>query len=185
MAAAGTLHDAFIDELREIYDAERRLLKAQSKMAKVASHSGLKQAFEAHLADTRGHVESIEKMFGLLDEKARRRSCDSMASIIKEVKSLKERDFDAATKDACVIATAQRIEHYEIATYGTLVAWARAMGRDEVGDLLEEILVEERAADEALTEIAESHVNDHAAAAGTSDNENQIQRRRPRATSRG
>lgn len=163
MADAKTLHDAFIDELRDAYDAEKQLLRALPKMAKKATSEDLTAAFEAHLEETRGHVEKLEQVFGTLDEKVRGKHCDGIAGIIEEGKSVMEEDFDAETMDACLIAGGQRAEHYEMAAYGTLVAWARVMGHTEAADLLEAILEEEKAADEKLTALAEGGINQAAA----------------------
>jgi ferritin-like metal-binding protein YciE len=163
MAESGTLHDAFLDELRDAYDAEKQLLKALPKMAKKATSEDLTAAFEAHLEETRGHVDKLEQVFGALGEKVRGKHCDGIAGIIEEGKSVMEEDFDAETMDACLIAGGQRAEHYEIAAYGTLVAWAKVMGHTEAADLLEEILEEEKAADEKLTALAEGGINQAAA----------------------
>jgi ferritin-like metal-binding protein YciE len=163
MADAKTLHDALIDELRDAYDAEKQLLRALPKMAKKATSEDLTTAFEAHLEETRAHVEKLEQVFGTLEEKVRGKHCDGIAGIIEEGKSVMEEDFDAATMDACLIAGGQRAEHYEMAAYGTLVAWAKAMGHTEAADLLEEILDEEKAADEKLTALAEGGINQGAA----------------------
>ena len=163
MADAKTLHDAFIDELRDAYDAEKQLLRALPKMAKKATSEDLTAAFKAHLEETRGHVEKLEQVFGTLEEKVRGKHCDGIAGIIEEGKSVMEEDFDAETMDACLIAGGQRAEHYEMAAYGTLVAWARVMGHTEAADLLEEILEEEKAADEKLTALAEGGINQAAA----------------------
>jgi ferritin-like metal-binding protein YciE len=163
MADAKTLHEAFIDELRDAYDAEKQLLKALRKMAKKASSEDLTAAFEAHLEETRGHVDKLEQVFGTLDEKVRGKHCDGIAGIIEEGKSVMEEDFDAETMDACLIAGGQRAEHYEMAAYGTLIAWARVMGHTDAADLLEEILEEEKAADEKLTALAEGGINEAAA----------------------
>ena len=168
MAEAGTLHDAFIDELRDAYDAEKQLLKALAKMAKKATAEELTTAFETHLDETRGHVAALEQVFASLDEKVRGKHCDGVAGIIEEGKSVMEEDLDEATMDACLIASGQRAEHYEMAAYGTLVAWARVMGHSEAASLLEGILEEEKAADQKLTALADGGVN-QAAANGTSD----------------
>lgn len=175
MAEAGTLHDAFIDELRDTYDAERQLLKALPKLAKASTSPELRAAFESHLEETRGQVERLEQVFASLDEKVRGKHCDGIAGIIEEGKSIMEEDFDDAAMDACLIASGQRAEHYEMAAYGTLVAWARAMGHDEAADLLEQTLDEEKAADEKLTALAEGGINEQAASAahgGEEDAEN-------------
>jgi ferritin-like metal-binding protein YciE len=163
MADAKTLHDAFIDELRDAYDAEKQLLRALPKMAKKATAEDLSAAFEAHLEETRGHVDKLEQVFGTLDEKVRGKHCDGIAGIIEEGKSVMEEDFDAETMDACLIAGGQRAEHYEMAAYGTLISWAQVMGHTEAADLLEEILEEEKAADQKLSALAEGGINQAAA----------------------
>jgi ferritin-like metal-binding protein YciE len=169
MAEAGTLHDAFIDELRDTYDAERQLLKALPKLAKASTSPELRSAFESHLEETRGQVERLEQVFKSLDEKVRGKHCDGIAGIIEEGKSVMSEDFDEMTMDACLIASGQRAEHYEMAAYGTLVAWARAMGHTEAADLLQQNLDEEKAADEKLTALAEGGINEEAARAAHSE----------------
>jgi ferritin-like metal-binding protein YciE len=163
MAEAGTLHDAFIDELRDAYDAEKQLLKALPKLAKAASSPELKQAFLTHRDETQGQIAKLEEVFAGLDEKVRGKHCDGIAGIIEEGKSAMEEDFDETTMDAVLIASGQRAEHYEMAAYGTLVAWARAMGHDEAADTLQEILDEEKATDEKLSALAEGGINQQAA----------------------
>ena len=182
MPEAGTLHDAFLDELRDCYDAEKQLTKALPKLAKAATSSELRDAFENHLEETQGHVDRLEQVFELLDEKAKGKHCDGIAGIIEEGKNAMDEDFDDATMDAVLIASGQRAEHYEMAAYGTLVAWARGMGHNEAADLLQETLDEEEAADEKLTSIAESGVNQEAAdAAHPSEDEERDQVKSPRA----
>lgn len=173
MADTGTLHDAFLDELRDSYNAETQLTKALPKMAKAASSPDLRSAFESHLEETRGHVERLEEVFASLDEKVRGKHCDGMAGIIAEGKSIMEEDLDETTMDACLIAAAQRAEHYEMAAYGTLVAWARAMDHDEAAGLLEQTLDEEKAADAKLSSLAEGGINQEAADAAHSDDEDE------------
>jgi len=163
MAETGTLHDAFLDELRDAYDAEKQLTKALPRMAKAASSPDLRKAFEVHLEETRGQIERLERVFAGLDEKVRGKHCDGIAGIIDEGKSVMEEDFDDATMDACLIAGGQRAEHYEMAAYGTLVAWARAMGHAAAADLLQETLDEEKAADAKLSSLAEQGINQEAA----------------------
>jgi ferritin-like metal-binding protein YciE len=162
MAASGTLHDAFIDELRDAYDAEKQLLKALAKLSKAATSPELKAAFDSHREETQGHVERLEEVFASLDEKVRGKHCDGVAGIIDEGKAVMEEDFDDATMDACLIASGQRAEHYEMAAYGTLVAWARVMGHDDAADLLQQTLDEEKAADEKLNQLAEGGINQNA-----------------------
>ena len=163
MADAGTLHDAFIDELRDTYDAEKQLTKALPKLAKAATSPELREAFETHLEETQGQIERLERVFSGLDEKPRGKHCDGIAGIIEEGKAIMGEDFDDTTMDACLIAAGQRAEHYEMAAYGTLVAWAKAMGHDEAADLLQETLDEEKAADEKLSGLAEGGINQSAA----------------------
>jgi ferritin-like metal-binding protein YciE len=171
MAEARTLHDAFIDELRDTYDAERQLIKALPKLAKAASNRQLREAFESHLEETKGQVERLEQVFASIEEKVRGKHCDGIAGIIEEGKAIMEEEFDEVTMDACLIAAGQRAEHYEMAAYGTLVAWARAMGHDEAADLLQETLDEEKAADDKLSEIAEGGINQEAADAAHPEEE--------------
>ena len=163
MAEMGTLHDAFLDELRDAYDAEKQITKALPKMAKAASSPELRSAFEMHLEETRGQIARLEDVFAALGEKVRGKHCDGMAGIIEEGKSAMEEDFDDSTLDAALIASAQRVEHYEMAAYGTLVAWAKAMGHTEAADLLEETLDEEKSTDAKLTQLAEGGINQEAA----------------------
>ncbi len=160
--AEGTLHHAFLDELRDTYDAEKQLTKALPKLAKTATSAELRDAFESHLEETRGHVDRLDQVFQSLGEKPRGKHCEGIAGIIEEGKSIMEEDFDEVTMDACLIAAAQRAEHYEMAAYGTLVAWARSMGHDQAADLLEETLEEEKAADQKLSSIAEGGINQEA-----------------------
>jgi len=163
MAETQTLHDAFLDELRDAYDAEKQLIKALPKLARAAESDELRTAFQTHLQETQGHAQRLEQVFASLGEKTRGKHCDGMAGIIEEGKNVMEEDFEGTTLDACLIASAQRAEHYEMAAYGTLVAWAKAMGHEEAVGLLEEILEEEKATDEKLTTIAEGGINAEAA----------------------
>jgi ferritin-like metal-binding protein YciE len=170
-----TLHDAFLDELRDLYDAEKQLTKALPKMAKAASSADLKEAFEAHLEETRGHIDRLDEVFEGLDEKPRSKHCDGIAGIIEEGKAIMDEDFDEITMDACLIAAGQRAEHYEMAAYGTLIAWANAMGHSQAVDLLQATLDEEKAADEKLSSLAEGGINQEAAAGAhpVSEDENE------------
>ena len=163
MAQAATLHDAFLDELRDAYDAEKQLTKALPKMAKAASSPQLRKAFETHLKETQGQIGRLEKAFASLDEKVRGKHCDGIEGIIEEGQSVMEEDFDETTLDACLIAAGQRAEHYEMAAYGTLVAWAKAMGHSEAASLLQQNLDEEKAADAKLSALAEGGINEEAA----------------------
>ena len=158
-----TLHDAFIDELRDVYDAEKQLIKALPKLAEAASSPELKEAFESHLEETKGQIERLEEVFASLDEKVQGKHCDGIEGIIDEGETTMAEDFEPTAMDACLIAAGQRAEHYEIAAYGTLVAWARSLGHAEAAELLEETLNEEKLADEKLTALAEGSINDEAA----------------------
>ena len=163
MAKQGTLHDAFIEELRDTYDAEKQLLKALPKVAKAASSPDLRAAFEQHVQETRDQVERLNRVFESIGERPRGKHCDGMAGIIEEAKSALEEDVEDVTMDALLIASAQRAEHYEIAAYGTLVSWAQSMGHTEAAQLLQETLDEEKNTDEKLTTLAEGGINQQAA----------------------
>ena len=171
MAEAGTLHDAFIDELRDTYDAEKQLTKALPKMAKAATNAKLRTAFESHLQETQEQIARLEQVFESLGEKVRGKHCDGIEGIIQEGKAIMEEDFDDATMDACLIAAGQRAEHYEMAAYGTLVAWAEAMGHTEAASLLQQTLDEEKATDTKLSGLAESGINQEAADAAHPEGE--------------
>lgn len=161
--ASGTLHDAFIDELRDTYDAEKQLVKALAKLAKAATAPELRTAFTSHREETLGQIARLEQVFEGLDEKVRGKHCDGIAGIIEEGKAVMDEDFDDTTMDACLIASGQRAEHYEMAAYGTLVAWATAMGHTDAARLLQQNLSEEQAADKKLTALAEGGINASAA----------------------
>jgi ferritin-like metal-binding protein YciE len=171
MPAINTLQDLFMKELRDVYDAERQLTKALPKMAKAAASDELRAAFETHRQETLGHVDRLERAFEELDSKARGEHCPGMAGIIEEGSELMQEDSDDDVLDAGLIAAAQRAEHYEIAAYGTLVSWAQTLGYGAVGNLLQQNLAEEKAADEKLTEIAEGMINDMAVAGRADDEE--------------
>jgi ferritin-like metal-binding protein YciE len=153
-----SLHDLFLHELKDIYDAEKRLLKALPKMSKAASSEELQAAFTEHLAQTEGQVDRLERVFALLDKPARGKKCMGMEGLIEEGSSLMEEDAQPAVMDAGLIAAAQKVEHYEIASYGTLATYAKILGLNEAEQLLEETLAEEKETDEKLTELA-SQIN--------------------------
>jgi ferritin-like metal-binding protein YciE len=165
-----TLHEAFVDELRDAYDAEAQLVKALPKLATAAASPKLRSAFEAHLEQTRTHVERLQQVFASIEEKARGKHCRGIAGIIDEGNAVMRENFDESTLDACLIAAGQRAEHYEMAAYGTLVAWARAMGHGEAVELLEGILDEEKAADAKLSALAEGGINQQASPPGMRGN---------------
>ena len=179
MAEMGTLHDAFIDELRDAYDAERQLTKALPKLAKTATAPELKEAFSTHLEETQGQIERLEQVFESLGEKVRGKHCEGIAGIIEEGKAVMEEDFDESTMDACLIASGQRAEHYEMAAYGTLVAWAKAMGHMDAAEVLQGILDEEKAADEKLSELAEGGINQAAADIAHPDEDEEEEEEKP------
>ena len=163
MPKSKTLHDAFIDELRDAYDAEKQLTKALPKMAKKAGSEKLKSAFESHLKETENHVARLEQVFASIGEKPSGKHCDGIAGIIEEGKNVMDEEFQEPAMDACLIAGGQRAEHYEMAAYGSLIAWAKAMGHEKAAGLLQQTLEEEKAADKKLTSIAESGINRRAA----------------------
>ncbi|MCZ4221904.1 ferritin-like domain-containing protein [Pedobacter sp. SJ11] len=157
-------HEFFIDELKDIYWAEKHLVKALPKMKKAATSPELAAAFEKHTQETQTHIETLEQVFSLLEEKAAAKKCDAMAGLLEEASSIIE-DTDAGTmvRDAGLILAAQKVEHYEIATYGTLKVFAENMGHNDVADLLGQTLDNEKATDVALTECAVGFVNQAAA----------------------
>jgi ferritin-like metal-binding protein YciE len=154
-----SLQDLLVSELKDIYSAENQILKALPKMAKAAASDDLKAAFKTHLEETKGQVERLEQIFELLEASPRGKKCKAMAGLIEEGSELLGEDADPYVLDAALIAAAQKVEHYEIASYGCVRTWAQELGFDEVVELLEATLDEEKATDEKLTELAESHVN--------------------------
>ncbi len=167
--ASSTLHDAFIEELRDTYNAEKQLTKALPRLAKAAVSPQLRRAFEAHLAETQKQITRLEQVFGSIGEKPRGKHCDGIAGIIEEGKAIMKEDMDDATMDACLIAAGQRAEHYEMAAYGTLVAWAEVMGHEDAARLLQQTLDEEKAADKKLSALADGGINQVAADAAHPD----------------
>ncbi|TCD26558.1 ferritin-like domain-containing protein [Pedobacter psychrodurus] len=157
-------HEFFIDELKDIYWAEKHLVKALPKMKKAATSPKLAAAFEKHTQETQLHIDTLEQVFGLLDEKPAAKKCDAMAGLLEEANGIIE-DTDTGTmiRDAGLIVAAQKVEHYEIATYGTLKVFAENMDRSDVAELLGQTLENEKATDIALTEIAVGAVNAEAA----------------------
>jgi ferritin-like metal-binding protein YciE len=149
------LKELYIDELRDLFDAENKLVKALPKLAKAASAEKLRAGFEEHLEQTRGHVERLEEIFEALDEKPAGKKCAGMAGLVKEGKEIMDEDFSAEVMDAALISAAQRVEHYEIAAYGCVSAWARLLGESEANALLEKTLEEEKETDQKLTQLAE------------------------------
>jgi ferritin-like metal-binding protein YciE len=148
-----------VDELKDLYSAEKQLVKALPKMAKNASNPELKEAFTNHLQETEGHVERLEQIFEMLGERAGGKKCKGMEGLIEEAKELLEEDATEEVLDAGLISKAQHVEHYEIAGYGTVRTYARQLGLDDQAELLQETLDEEGKTDELLTQLAESSVN--------------------------
>jgi ferritin-like metal-binding protein YciE len=174
MAEMTTLQDALVEELKDLYDAEKQLVKALPKMAKAATSAQLRTAIEGHLEETENQVGRLERAFELLDETAKGKRCTGIAGIIEEGSDALNADADGAVMDALIIASAQRAEHYEIGAYGTVVAWAKALDLTDLADLLHETLAEEKAADEKLTLLAEQGIND-AASVGADEDEDEIE----------
>jgi ferritin-like metal-binding protein YciE len=169
MADAGTLHDAFVDELRDAYDAERQLTKALWELSRAASSPDLREAFRIHLEETQGHADRLELVFATLDEKVCGKHCDGIAGIIEEGRSIIGANLDDITMDACLIAAGKRAEHYQIAAYGTLVAWAQAMGRTDAASLLQQTLDEEKAAEQKLSSLADAGITQRTTDAAQAD----------------
>lgn len=157
------LDDLFLDTLKDIYYAERQILKTLPKMAKAATSPELKAGFEQHHAETEVHVERLEQVFEMIGKPARGKTCDAILGIIDEGKSIMEEFKGTQALDAGLAAAAQAVEHYEIARYGTLRAWAKQLGYAEAADLFSQTLAEEEATDKKLTQLATSVVNQKAA----------------------
>jgi ferritin-like metal-binding protein YciE len=149
-----TLRRLFIDELRDLYDAENRLVKALPKLAKAAESDELRSGFEEHLEQTKGHVERLKKVLTSLGEKANGKKCAGIMGIIDEGAEMMEEDFEGAVMDAALISAGQRAEHYEIAAYGCVHAWAKILGENDAAEILAKTLEEEKETDEKLSELA-------------------------------
>jgi ferritin-like metal-binding protein YciE len=163
MATEKTLDDLFLDTLKDIYYAERQILKALPKMAKAAQSEDLAAGFQQHLEETEGQVERLLQVFELLDKPARGKTCDAILGIIEEAKSIMDEFKDTAALDAGLVAAAQAVEHYEIARYGTLKTWAQQLGYEEAAKLFDATLSEEVATDQKLTQLGEVQANPKAA----------------------
>lgn len=157
------LQDAFLHELKDIYNAEKQLTRALPKMAKAAEDDELRSLFEEHLEQTKGHIERLEQVFETVGKTARGEKCEAMAGIIEEGQSVMEQDAEPEVMDAMLIGAAQKAEHYEIATYGTMCAWAEQLGMSDAARLLNQTLQEEKQTDEKLTRFAEGRKNPQAA----------------------
>ena len=153
--AKNSLLGLYVDELRDIYSAEKQLTKALPKMAKAASSAKLREGFVEHLEQTKGQVERLEQIFDALGERSGGKKCAGMEGLIEEGSEVIEDDFEGSVKDAALIGAAQRVEHYEIAAYGTVIAFAELLGETEHVSLLQQTLEEEKQTDERLTELAQ------------------------------
>jgi len=166
-----SIRELLVEQMRDLYDAEKQLVKALPKMAKAASNEELREAFENHLEQTRGHVQRLEQAFEMLDGKARNKPCEAMKGLIEEGKETMEEDMTEPLMDSAIICAAQKVEHYEIAGYGTVSSWARSLGLDEVAELFEQTLAEEKEADEKLTEVNQTVLSEAEAQAGSMEGE--------------
>jgi ferritin-like metal-binding protein YciE len=151
-----TLNDLFHDTLRDVYWAEKHLLKALPKLAKKTEHAELAEALESHRAETEGHVERLEQIFEMIDKAARAKKCEAMVGLSAEADHVLKEVDDKMVRDVGIIGAAQAVEHYEIARYGALAAWAKQLGMDDALELLVETLEEEKAADEKLNTLADA-----------------------------
>jgi ferritin-like metal-binding protein YciE len=170
-----SLEDLVADELKDLYSAENQLIKALPKMAKKAANSSLKDAFTSHLRETEGHVKRLEKIGKMIGTSLSGKKCAAMEGLVEEGKEILEEDGPDAVIDAALIGAAQRVEHYEIAAYGTVRAMAEALGESDVASILQETLDEEGEADKKLTQIAEEEVLKSAAEANQEDEESEAE----------
>jgi ferritin-like metal-binding protein YciE len=161
-----TLRDLFVNELKDIYNGENQILKALPRMAKAAESSELREAFTKHLRETEGQVQRLERIFERLGERPTGKRCKGMEGLLEEGKDILEEKGEEAVLDAALIAAAQKVEHYEIASYGCLITYAGLLGDREGEKLLKQTLTEEEAADKKLTELGEGGINQAAVAAG-------------------
>jgi ferritin-like metal-binding protein YciE len=164
------LKELYIDELKDLYSAENQLVRALPKMAKAASSGELRRGFEQHLEQTKGHVQRLEKIFKALAENPKGKKCKGMEGLAEEGAEVIEEDFEGSVMDAALIAAAQRVEHYEIAAYGTVSAFAEELAEEEQASLLTETLEEEKETDEKLTKLSQQ-INAQANEAGDEDKE--------------
>jgi ferritin-like metal-binding protein YciE len=164
-----SLQSLFVEELRDIYNGEKQLLKALPRMAKAADSAALEQAFTKHLKETEGHVQRIEQILKSVGQAVRGKQCKGIEGLIEEGKDMMEEDGEGPVIDAALIASGQKVEHYEIAAYGCLRTYAQLLGYDQAVKLLEQTLAEEEAADKKLNQLAEGGINEAAAAVGGRD----------------
>lgn len=165
MAKEKTLDDLFYDTLKDIYYAERKILKALPKMARAASSEELKAAFETHRQETEGHVERLQQVFEILGKRAQGKTCPAIDGIIEEGEEIADEFKGTPALDAGLISAAQAVEHYEITRYGTLKRWAEVLGMQDAAELLDQTLNEESATDQSLTDLADTSANEMAKAA--------------------
>lgn len=158
-----TLQDAFLHELKDIYHAEKQLTRALPKMAKAAEDEELRSLFEEHLEQTRQQIERLERVFEQVGKTARGEKCEAMAGLLEEGQEIMDQEAEPATMDAMLVGAAQKVEHYEIASYGTMCAWAEQLGMRDAASLLKQTLNEEKDADKKLSAFAESRKNAQAA----------------------
>jgi ferritin-like metal-binding protein YciE len=175
-----SLNELFVETLRDIYYVEKQLTKALPKMAKKATSEDLAKAFTTHLSETEGQIERLDQVFRLLDKPARGKKCAAIEGLIEEATEIMSEAESDVVRDAGMLAAAQAVEHYEISRYGTLKAWAEKLQLEEVAELLDETLQEEKATDQKLTELAESEINIEAEEAGD-DEEVEEDEKRPKA----
>jgi ferritin-like metal-binding protein YciE len=176
-----SLKELYIDELRDLHNAENQLVKALPKMAKASSSDELREGFEEHLEQTRGHVERLEQIFERLNEKPRGKKCLGMEGLVREGAEIMGEDFEDEAMDAAIISAAQRVEHYEIAAYGTVRDFAQILGYDEDASLLQETLDEEKETDRKLTELAKQ-INVEASSGEGEESEEEDMRQESRRT---
>jgi ferritin-like metal-binding protein YciE len=157
-----SLHELFMAELKDIYDAEHQVIEALPKMEKAAKSAQLKQGFRTHLRDSENHISRLEQVFSMMGKKAARKKCKGMAGLIKEGDELMKEDADPDVTDAGLISAAQKVEHYEMAAYGALRTWAKMMGHRDAARLLQQTLDEEGDTDKKLTAMAENTINERA-----------------------
>ena len=183
MPSMDSLEDLLQDEIKDIYDAEKQLIRALPKLIKKATNEELKEALSAHLEETEQHAERLEQVFEQLDMPVRGKKCEGMQHLIAEGSDMIAGCDDDDTRDAVIIAAAQKCEHYEIASYGTIRVWANLLGKTDAGAIFEETLNEEKDADQKLTAIAEGFVNQAAATPGDEDEEEEERSTRTRSAS--
>jgi ferritin-like metal-binding protein YciE len=164
-----SLYDLFLNELKDIYSAEKQALRTLPRLAKAAQAPRLRQAFERHARETEGHIERLERIFAMLDERGAGRKCKGMEGLVEEGKELLEEDGDPAVIDAALISAAQRVEHYEIAAYGCVRNYADLLGYPQAARLLQKTLDEESATDDRLTKLAEGGINEVALTVGAEE----------------